>query len=1079
MSLQVRVENQQHQPLAGAMVLIADDEQIYFTAANGTATVPAREGVHYVFTFLSGFRAQVKIVSMGPGNANRLTMTLEPGEILVGDVTAIPLTPTDLVLRGVQLDDPENFQVFDFTVFLNIVPEGILIPNVILPRQPTAGTVVDIPLASASESSTGGGNQSGPGAGINRPLVAGRLLYLSETQRVETWIVIPGEVRLLKQFWEATITIRNSAQSIDPNLIQLIDVQARLERSSNNLALPDLDGQAQAITQSAGNIPAGGTATTKWVLRGDASGLYKLSATINAELQFGSNPNQIGLQTDTRQTTVAIYQPALAVTYRAPSQVVAGQPFDMELVVTNATPIALNEITLKFTAPMTNAHLAQGESPVKYIGSLTPQQQKSVRLRLVSEVTGCVNIPASFVAADREISPRLRFVPSDCAQLPAAPLTCLYYDFTIGEHKFSPRAVGLGTWPNLTGGQGWASVSGGAIEIRRGIDNVGPALFYTSTVPRLPEPGFDAELLERSVQNGVPLEQIRLEYAWIADPPESPLPASSVLNAEFELLVPDGAGTKRIRSARQFTPDEPTSWAEGNEERFVGILPVSEADRSSAVRPSGLRLRMQTVNTAELIRLKRVGFCFDVEPTPALPLPPEAEAACDMLLANLSSESRKQPFGQFRLTQPEFPFLEEDAGSVSLEPYPEYRLNAEVPGYPRQLTYTGLAADPAYALIPCVFMQDGEFYNPDSTEIVQDETGAFVLRPKPIVRFAAVGPDPNLRDWLVLLNYAAYFAVGSKTWCYGGDNVFGSFYHDRGNFNGYGPGYNVPPPSFDCRVLEATGSGYGPCGSFVSALYRALGYYRVDAFADALVGEGDGPVFGLITLERTRTVNSLLGNLYYGPLAYTWTLPQNGYGRVNRPFVRVDPTQMETYTQVPVTFSGLRISRIGQTPGPIVVTQNPLRCNSEDAGCQAAIGLAGGNWHLPFAKSISPLHKGPAVSPDALWERVKPGDLVITVIETTNGPFYSHIAVVVGWGPKVSAAGPGTDSVAFNTRYGREFYPTFDSIPFNRENYVPYVLDRSASPNTGKLTGPRPFNYQQMHTAIDIWVAEPQAGSQP
>lgn len=630
---------------------------------------------------------------------------------------------------------------------------------------------------------------------------------------------------------------------------------------------------------------------------------------------------------------------------------------------------------------------------------------------------------------------------------PAWDLSCLTYDFANGSQNFyGGPIVDAAAW--LGSERGYSTSQGSeTISISRGIENFASPIGAEndSIAPDI------RELLYPTGDGvaPVPVQQVRFAYAWVPAGDELGVPPSgSVLDASFALDVAPGNPQDLITGNRALTPDEPRSAL--NPEWYVGTIAVPAARQADAIRPTGIRVRLSSATDGDVIRLKSVSLCVEAGPPPPPPaVPPGARQACADLLANI--KTREQPFGSPDgspvASQPEFQF----PADVTLDYYGDYSLDAA--GYPAQLTYqdTGGAQ-----VVPCTFKQDGAFYYGPN---IDAETNPAA---QPIVRFAAVGGNAQMRQDLALLNYAGHFSVGSPNWCYPGDDAFASW-GTRDTTGSYGPGYNVPSTKYRCDTGDPVSVGYGPCGSFVASLYRAMGFYNIDAFAATFDG-------------TSNSYNWALGTLYYGVIGYQlYALPNNRIDSFEQPIVRVDPASSTNYVPTTIeSFSGIRVYPLIDGQRVYADTGFNIACNQEDQACAANIALTGGNWYAPTEKVLSPRHRGPETNDteaQAIWERIRPGDLAITVIER-GGPesvpttdYNTHIQVVVGWGP--AAGGYSPTSI----RAGSNFYPTYQSIPEpQRANYVPYVLDRFSLPGTGSTTGPRPFNFGLLHTATDFWI---------
>lgn len=616
-------------------------------------------------------------------------------------------------------------------------------------------------------------------------------------------------------------------------------------------------------------------------------------------------------------------------------------------------------------------------------------------------------------------------------------LTCVTYHFDRepnGSYNFNPVLPQGGIWP--TEGKGWQTITG-SLMIDRGIN-----YYVSERVPNIND-GFDPRILNLinppvgSSEAPYPIEQIRLYYEWLNHP------AGVTLQGSYQLLV-EGNSTPLSGS---------WSIVDGAPGENGWLATAVNLDTAQSLRPKGLRLGLQASDSTAVIRLKRASLCIETGP-PARPpvVPPGAPQACADLLQNIST--RQQPFGQSNNilipSQPEFQF----PANVTLEPYPEFYLGAA--GYPDSLTFHTLLNNDL--LVPCVFKQNGAYYDPDPGAPIPFQ---------PIVRFTTVSNNAFLHESLSLLNYSGYFSVGSRDdWCYARDNVFGTIF-DRGTLTSYLPGYNVPPPRNHCLDPSRGGIAAGPCGSFMGSLFRAMGYFNVPAFA---------------AVYNTEAVKYAIGNLYYGVDAYVDALPDQQIQNVSQPFVDVDYSNRTTYITNSVTYSGIRVFALKGDGSKIYGLQrngravDPIRCESSLLGvsaedCALARELVSGHWDNEI--SIELRHSNTITDPQLIWQNIKPGDIAITIIETADPPnpqgvrgpdVNTHVQVVVGWGPKTYNQ---------SVRYGYSLFPTLNQItPTLQSQYVPYVIDRGDLPGTGHTTGPRPFSYEQWHTATDFWVAD-------
>lgn len=297
-----------------------------------------------------------------------------------------------------------------------------------------------------------------------------------------------------------------------------------------------------------------------------------------------------------------------------------------------------------------------------------------------------------------------------------------------------------------------------------------------------------------------------------------------------------------------------------------------------------------------------------------------------------------------------------------------------------------------------------------------------------VVRFASANPE------LQLLNYAAYYSVGEpnfpEDWCYTQDNFVEKPDPERNDPTVYKAGYNVPPLYRNCK--GPSGSFVDPCGTLIASVYRAMDYYNTEYFYTKY----SNPTITLIpgySGHPSPWPTDLTSKYFSAALPWLNSIA-DGRAPLNPIFRRIyDRTSIEFLDSNGNTFT------------------DPSNANT----------WGGVNFY-------------PLESARDGYKSIKPGDLAITVnnknIGNSNDPtildYYTHVALVVGWGP--------IDPKQFT---GYNLYSRYANAP---ANYVPYVIDRglmfTGQPqSTYQARGPRPYwcpqcgtvGYQA--TGYEIW----------
>ncbi len=391
-------------PLNGALVTLSNDVSTYMTDGSGRIRITTTPGVKTIYVFKDGYKPMAiatDLVSI----ENSATIRLPLGDVLVIDqVSVTPLSQQEIVNRGVQLTDPANYWVYDFSVSLSIggTPATIEQASVIMPSNPTPGTTTTLQPTIVQNS---GGSEGG--STIQTTVIA-----LPEGRRAYAFLLIPGEIKLLKEFFEAKVIVKNEANAD----FVITGTTASLNLPSA-LALVPLNGVNQQATMTLGDIAGGSQAEARWVLRGDVEGDHTVSVDASGVLQ------PFGLTLTASNTgLVKVYgKPALSAVFNAPTGVNAGEEFIFTATVSNTSAINVYGVSMALdTAGMVNVHLSTGESPEKSIGTLTaagtPGSVQTVEFRLVSDITGIVSVAYSATYSDPYLVASLAI--ENCSHLP-------------------------------------------------------------------------------------------------------------------------------------------------------------------------------------------------------------------------------------------------------------------------------------------------------------------------------------------------------------------------------------------------------------------------------------------------------------------------------------------------------------------------------------------------------------------------------------------------------------------------------------------------------------------------------------
>lgn len=236
----------------------------------------------YAADYLPGAEA----VTLEHGKSVDVVIRLEKAPVVTGELDSKELTYDEILDLGIDTSDPANQNVYEFAASINIGgnikeytyyvnDDAQLVGTEVLVDQITVGDSVYTvqPHAARVEYPSDGGEIRAP-----------------ETITYVTVLRIPGTVSMLKQFFEAELTIINqagdafafencTAELNVPDGLSIVPTDATAESAAVSLTG---DGQA------AGVIGGRQSASAKWILRGDRAGTYQLTASFDGALRdFG------------------------------------------------------------------------------------------------------------------------------------------------------------------------------------------------------------------------------------------------------------------------------------------------------------------------------------------------------------------------------------------------------------------------------------------------------------------------------------------------------------------------------------------------------------------------------------------------------------------------------------------------------------------------------------------------------------------------------------------------------------------------------------------------------------------------
>jgi hypothetical protein len=386
----ITVQTSGGQPIFGADVayIAADGSRVAATTGiSGVASLaPLPDGSDTVYVYAPGFSPTTIAVTVANGSGNAVVQ-LQPGQVATTSLSSQQLTEQEIVAAGINPNDPANQVVFSFVVHLAFIPDsGTPTPVSLSGYINSAGSFV----GSTGGAGGGGGGISCSSGGCSTP--AGTVApYVVEGHPMLEWLIFGGQASFLKQFFRLTLLVQN-----------LSPAPYSLEAGQGRLTLPDGISLAptatpQSLSQPIDAIPADGTASATWIVRGDAPGSYQPSA------EYVSTLDPVGAPIDliaTLQDPLQVFgASALKLTVDADDHATDRYPYHFRIGLTNTAASPVYNVQVKLDPKLHFNFLYQPqERYTRQLDSIAPGQTVYTDdFILAPQITGTLDVSQSFV----------------------------------------------------------------------------------------------------------------------------------------------------------------------------------------------------------------------------------------------------------------------------------------------------------------------------------------------------------------------------------------------------------------------------------------------------------------------------------------------------------------------------------------------------------------------------------------------------------------------------------------------------------------------------------------------------------
>ncbi|WP_442596777.1 Ig-like domain-containing protein [Neobacillus sp. D3-1R] len=332
-------------------------------------------GLYDIFVYKNKYMPVYKQVLVEQGKVEKLDILLEESDLIKADFSATRMDLNDLAAAGIDPNDPNNRWTYKFEANLAFRGES----KTITYYGNSVGTLYGEPT------NLGGGYYLYPYL-----IPVGGEGNENESIPLFAYMIVPGEVSWLKEFFKVQLTIQNLTP--DP---------FRLENSTIRLALPEGLSLAdttepQTLEVNIGDIAGEETIYHEWYLRGDEKGEYDLSASFNATLSVFDAPVSGTFAT---KNPIKVYgEDALKMYLKADSRAKVGLPYEVQFELKNVSdgPVYFLNFSLKEDGKL-NYFYSPNTQLSHFVEELAAGESVTFTYLLIPRITGVLDVSHSFM----------------------------------------------------------------------------------------------------------------------------------------------------------------------------------------------------------------------------------------------------------------------------------------------------------------------------------------------------------------------------------------------------------------------------------------------------------------------------------------------------------------------------------------------------------------------------------------------------------------------------------------------------------------------------------------------------------
>lgn len=370
--------------IPGASVVVRfpnDTEMKYYADNNGTVKVVGEPGHVYVYGYMTDYKP-----NQGEGDITKnlntsTTVKLVKGKLIDGQLTVKRMALDEIVAAGIDPYKPENQWIYKFEVHLAFTQQNPVQPIIVNGYGNGLSGLEPFTITNPGSTTTTSYVYPYVVPVPGHPEVAPTVYYL----------VIPGEARWLKDFFEAGLTMTNTSEEGTPFVVT--DASATLNIPDGLTLMPTVYSDNKTI--QIGSLNPGETKEVKWVLRGDKKGIYNLDADFSGMLQPFNDPVTANFKT---QTPFRVWgDDALKMYVDAQDRADKGSPYHVRFGLKNVSDVTVYNATIELKEEVKQNYIyAPNQNLEKTIEELPAGQTMWADYWLIPSISGNLDLSKSY-----------------------------------------------------------------------------------------------------------------------------------------------------------------------------------------------------------------------------------------------------------------------------------------------------------------------------------------------------------------------------------------------------------------------------------------------------------------------------------------------------------------------------------------------------------------------------------------------------------------------------------------------------------------------------------------------------------